>query len=328
MAEAKVVKNVLQYIFFFGLAVFLLWLAGRGMPLKTLMLEIQKANSSPLLGIVFFGIASHFFRALRWKLLIQSMNYTIKTSTTIMAVMVGYLINLATPRMGEVARCGIIAKYEGVPADKVAGTMVVERIIDFICLLSLIFSTYIVEYERVNVYFIEKISAIKTNTNPVVFTSIICVLLAIIIGSIIYVRKMKNADNKASHILKNIGEGIMSVGKLKKKTLFILYTFLIWISYLMMVYIGFGALDELKNLDIKAALSLLSFGSIGIIATPGGTGAYHFIIKEILSKLYNITPTIALTFGYLSWGVQNAILLIGGVISLIALPILNKKNAH
>jgi hypothetical protein len=54
---------------------------------------------------------------------------------TLMAVLVGYLANLAVPRIGEITRCGVIKRYEKLPLDSVFGTVVVERIMDTILLM-------------------------------------------------------------------------------------------------------------------------------------------------------------------------------------------------
>ena len=48
--------------------------------------------------------------------------------------MVGYLANLAVPRLGELLKCTLLAKYEKVPADKLVGTILVERAFDVISL--------------------------------------------------------------------------------------------------------------------------------------------------------------------------------------------------
>ncbi len=326
MALPKIARTILQYIFFFGLAIFLLWFAGKDLKFDELIANIKQANTRPLLSILVVGFLSHIFRALRWKLLIDSMGYKVKSINTFFAVMIGYIINLATPRMGEVARCGILAKYDGVPADKVAGTMVIERIFDLVCLIILIVSTYFLQYNIVNEYFATLLIKLKNAIPSSTLFIILSIVGLLLFAGIFYYKKMKHTESKIITILKNIIEGILSIRKLQQKGLFIFYTIALWASYLLMMYFGFGSLDALKHLDIGAALSLLSFGSIGIIATPGGTGAYQLIIKEILSKLYNIDPTSSLTFGYLSWGVQNIIILLGGVIALICLPIINKKN--
>ncbi len=51
--------------------------------------------------------------------------------------MVGYLANQAVPRLGEVLRCSTLTRYEKIPLDKLIGTVILERIVDALCLLLL-----------------------------------------------------------------------------------------------------------------------------------------------------------------------------------------------
>jgi len=61
-----------------------------------------------------------------------------------MAVMIGYLVNLGVPRMGEISRAAALTKYEGVPFNKGFGTIIAERVADMIFLLTFIFIVVII----------------------------------------------------------------------------------------------------------------------------------------------------------------------------------------
>ena len=118
----------------------------------------------------------------------------------------------------------------------------------------------------------------------------------------------------------------LSVKKLQQRNQFLILTFGIWFLYWSMAYIGFQCLDDLSALKPGAALSVLTFGSIGFVITPGGTGSYQLIIKEVLAQLYHIPEIAGLAFSHISWAAQNLVLIVGGVISLILLPLLNTKK--
>ncbi len=107
--------------------------------------------------------------------------------------------------------------------------------------------------------------------------------------------------------------------------LFVFHSVFIWVMYYFTVFLCFYAFAETENLGLLAGLSALTFGSIGMIATQGGLGAYPLLIKETLS-LYGIAPTIGFAFGWLVWIGQTFQILILGVISLIALPLIPKKQ--
>ena len=76
---------------------------------------------------------------------------------------------------------------------------------------------------------------------------------------------------------------------------------------------------------IKEAFAILSAGSVGMIASPGGIGAYAYLIQQTM-QLYGLNEVIALAFGWILWMAQTAVILIGGLISFVALPWYNKRK--
>jgi glycosyltransferase 2 family protein len=101
----------------------------------------------------------------------------------------------------------------------------------------------------------------------------------------------------------------------------------IWTMYFLGCRIGFYALQEVDHLGIKEAFSVLSFGSIGMLApTQGGIGAYQYIVQQIL-MLYNVSEAIAFAFGWILWLAQTLVLLAGGLFSLLILPVYNRSKS-
>src|SRR5690606_15182339 len=78
---------------------------------------------------------AHVFRAIRWRMLIRPLGFRPKVSNTYHAVIIGYLANLALPRMGEITRCGILNRTDKVPVNSLIGTVITERLIDAFCLV-------------------------------------------------------------------------------------------------------------------------------------------------------------------------------------------------
>ena len=145
--------NILKILFFLGLGIGLIWLALR----KTTDEEFANIKISLLnadyfwisLSILITGL-SHFFRALRWKLLLDPLGYKPKTSNTFFAVMVGYLANFAIHRMGEVTRCGLLTTYEKVPFTTGFGSVISERALDVVCLIIIFFAALGMEFDRIS----------------------------------------------------------------------------------------------------------------------------------------------------------------------------------
>src|SRR5687767_5486886 len=134
----KRLLGFLKYLLFLGLGVFLVWWSLHQIPPEKWD-DFKKAFATArywLLVPVFFILTlSHLLRAMRWKILMEPLGYAPSLVNTFFAVMVGYLANLAVPRLGEILKCTILARYEKVPAEKLVGTIVAERAFDLVCLI-------------------------------------------------------------------------------------------------------------------------------------------------------------------------------------------------
>jgi hypothetical protein len=153
---------------------------------------------------------------------------------------------------------------------------------------------------------------------------IVIACLVAFVGLLIFIYK-KNKKSKIGHFISGIWYGVLSVKFMHKKGQFLLYTVLIWVCYLSLVFIGFKAIDATEHLGWLEALSVLVFGSIGMIVTPGGIGAYPIAVQGVLVQLYSIGKNPALAFGWVSWMAQTVIVLVLGVLALILLPLYNVK---
>jgi glycosyltransferase 2 family protein len=325
-------KLVLQYLIFFGLAFFLLWYATKDLNMAQIAANIKRSDKLPLLAVAALGIFSVVVRGFRWQILIEPLGKKPGILNTIFSIFIGYGVNFVTPRLGEVARCGVLSKYEGISVDKLAGTMIAERIFDLICLILVALLTVLLEYSQISEYFNATVIAPlqakfgQTSVWLLVGIGILALSAAIILWRWLNAQKENGKANKLVSILSNIQDGVGSVFKMKKSGLFILQTAVIWTCYWAMTYLGFKALPETSSLTIGAGFSVLTLGSVGIIATPGGTGAYQLIVAGLLSSVYLIDKEIAGTYGLMSWALQNGILLLGAVAALVIFPLINAKK--
>jgi glycosyltransferase 2 family protein len=321
-------KALLQYVFFFGIAIFMMWYATKDVNMQDLWLRIKNADLFYLLLIITIGIASIVFRAWRWQIQIEPIAPKPRFINTFLSTFIGYGVNFFTPRLGEVAKCAALARYENVSADKLAGTIVAERIFDLICLLIIMIITFWVEFDTLQPFILQLQQKVvefsKGNGLIIVIAAVLLFVFVIYIG----LKKLKTADgnNKIIGIINNIKDGVFAIFKLKKRTQFFLNSIGIWASYLGMTYFGFKGLPSLKHLTINAAGSVLSLGSFGFILTPGGTGSYQLIVQKVLADFYGVEQLSAQAYALMSWALQNGILLIGAFIAFIAFPIINRKK--
>lgn len=277
--------------------------------------------------ILFIGFLSHFFRALRWKLLLKPLAIYPRTANITFAVLIGYIVNTLVPRLGEVAKCTVLAKYEKVPADKMVGTIIAERAFDVLCLVLLLLATLGLQYDIIFPFAKKLYEQLFLNSsNEFIWSRLIIVLAIVIVGFVILIKLAgTKKESKIGKVIGNILEGLKSIGKIKEKGLFLLYTALIWGFYVLMAIIGFWAMPELENMPLIASLAVITFGSVGMIVTPGGIGAYPIIVAQVL-MLYGIHEGLGTAYGWVCWTANTAVVLILGILSLILLPIYNRKK--
>ena len=328
-------RTILQYGFFLGLGIFLVWWSVKDLTgndksqIKASLKTARYWLLIPVFGILFL---SHLIRAIRWKLLIEPLGYKPSTTNTLFAVFIGYLANQAVPRLGEVLKCTVLARYEKIPADKLVGTIILERVIDAITLLIIFGITLAIQpdiySQLINTIFNSKKEG---DGHKTISSSLALMILGgIIILALVFwmIRNKKNFNDLVllfKKIGKSIWQGLSAIQHLKKRWWFILLTISMWVLYLSGGYIGFMALKETQHYGINEAFTVLSAGSVGMIATPGGIGAYAYLLQKTM-QVYGLNEGIALAFGWILWLAQTTVILIGGLISFVAIPYYNKRK--
>jgi uncharacterized membrane protein YbhN (UPF0104 family) len=331
----KKVLSILQYLLFLGLSVFLVWWSVRKITDKgweDIKQAFRNANYLLIIPVMITLLLSHYSRSLRWKILIEPLGYAPRTFNIYMAVLIGYMANLAVPRLGEVLKCTILARYEKVPADKLVGTIVAERAFDVLCLVLVILITFFTQADLIGGYINETLNKIVESKTSSLSPSKIIILLAILLlgitAVIVVFKKFSHIRfiQKIKTIFSGIWHGITSVRYLKNKGWFIFHTIFIWTMYLLSVQIGFYAMRETSVYGIPNALSVLTMGSLAMIvpAPGGGIGVYAWFVQNTM-LIYGLKESIGFAFGQLMWSVQFFFSLISGFIALSLLPYFNKR---
>ena len=331
----KKILGILQYFFFAALAAFFVWLSLKGMDNKKwtqLKDALDRAHYWLLVPILFLLLGSHWLRALRWRQLMEPMGYSPSRINCFLGVMIGYFVNLGAPRLGEVVKCTILARYEKVPADKLVGTIVAERAFDVICLVVVFGLTLIFQFDVIHamaataIYPLFQNSQGQTSYRKLIYFVIGGLLIFLILKFIFSRYAHISIIQKVRTVFINIWHGLTSVRSLKNKPLFVAYSAGIWLLYLLATYMGFFAISETRGLTMTDALSVLAMGSIGMIVSPGGIGAYAFLVQETVA-FYNVAKEpYGQALGWLLWFGQFISFILFGVVSFILLPRINKKR--
>jgi uncharacterized protein (TIRG00374 family) len=268
---------------------------------------------------LFFSLFGFLSRAYRWKFSIEHMGYHTRFHNNFMAVCVAYFMNLTIPRSGEISRAVILKKYEGIPFDKVFGTIVAERVVDLFVFSLFVVISFFVQFTLLKNYILAKISLEKL------------MILAIVgaIGFIIFILIWMYSNWKIVSTLKvkfsGLIEGMMSVVKMKNKWWYLFHSFFIWFIYILTFYTTIFALKETSHISFGAVIIGFVIGSLAIGFTNSGFGAFPLLIAEIF-MLYGIPDTAGTAFGWLAWTSQTLLMIVLGGLSFLFLPILNRNK--
>jgi uncharacterized protein (TIRG00374 family) len=281
--------------------------------------SFQKANYYYILLSLVIACIGYWSRAYRWKYSLNHLGYQTKFSTNFFTVCVSYLVNLTVPRSGEITRAALLKKYENVPFDKAFGTIVAERIVDFLIFLLFVFIGFVLQFDKIYQFLLSQDVSLQT---LIVFGIVGFVLFLIFV--LIWIYAEWEIIQKLKKKLSGLIEGITTVYKMKDKWKYIFHSFFIWFSYLMMFYVAIFALPETAEISFDVVIMGFIFGSLAVGFSNGGLGAYPFSIALIFS-LYGITKDVGTAFGWLVWTSQTVMAIVLGLLSYLLLPILNKK---
>jgi glycosyltransferase 2 family protein len=327
----KIAVKVIQFLSFFAIGAFLFWLIYKDQDIDHIKSVLK--NDVKYLWIVLsliIGFFSHISRTVRWSLMIKPISHKPRLVNTFLAVMVGYLMNMAIPRMGEISRCGVLARYEKISFTKLLGTVVAERAIDMVSLLLLLLLVVISQFGQV-IHFLGENPEIEARllaavTSPLLIAGLLMGIVLVIalrrtLQHTLFFRKVKG-------ILINLKEGFISIRSVEKKGWFIFHSVAIWVLYYLMLYVVFFAFDFTSHLSLLAGLTTFVLASFGMVApVQGGMGAWHFMAIEALA-LYGVAKENGVIFAFVAHTAMTVMIIVLGIISLLVLPFINQKKTN
>lgn len=288
--------------------------------LNNIVTSFKKANYYYIFLSLIISCIGYWSRAYRWKFSLNYLGYQTKFSSNFLTVCISYFVNLTVPRSGEISRAALIKKYENVPFDKALGTIVAERIVDFIIFLLFVLIGIVLQFDKLYQLLLSKKIA------PQIFFIIGFLGISALSAFILLWKYSKwKIFLKLKEKLAGLVEGLTTVFKMKTKWYYLFHSFFIWFAYLMMFYVAIFALPETSKISFDIVIMGFIFGSLAVGFSSGGLGAYPLSIAIIFS-LYGITKDVGTAFGWLVWTSQTVLAILFGVISYLLLPLLNRKK--
>ena len=320
-------KKGLRFSLFLFLGIVILWWLYKDHDPEELLSILKKEVGYGWIVLsLVMGLFSHISRTMRWQMLIEPVEKKPGLFNTFLAVMIGDLANLAIPRMGEISRCAVLSRYEEVSFSRLVGTVVTERILDMVMLLISLLLMIFIQYNLFMDVIQNKLALDSVNE---MLTSPWAGLIALLIISLPLVFRKHLINSRIFFKIKGLWnkfkEGVFSYRQVKNKPVFFLHTFLIFFLYFLMIYVCFFGFPFTKDLGPGVGLAVFVMGSIGMVApVQGGIGPWHFLVITTL-LFFGVSDPQAAAFALLVHGSLNAMIVLTGLFSLLALPIVNKK---
>lgn len=325
----KYLIKVLKVIIPLALGIYLAWYSIASIENKDKVIDVMSnANYLFIVLSIVFSWLSHYARSVRWSYLLEPMGYTTNKWNNYHAVMIGYFMNLLLPRAGEISRAGMLTRYEKVPFEKALGTILAERVIDVIMLLTIAVITIFMQYDKFEELWGKFGTMRQANPGePAGFNWFLLIIAVIgVLAAAALIWYFVNAPFRArvNKILRGFTDGLMTIIKLRKRTAFVSMTLLIWMLYIALYLICFYSIDQTSHLSVKGLMLGFIGGSLGIVVVQGGIGVYPLLVASALS-LYGADYDIVVALGWIVWAAQTLLLVVAGAVSFY---IVSKKEGH
>ena len=318
---SKKLKSYIKILLPISIGIFCIFFSFRNISFTDFTKYFYEINYLWVFVGIFLGALSHISRSYRWKYLIEPLGYKLGFINSVLAVFSAYLINYTIPRAGDIARATMISKYEKIPLDKTLGTIVAERAVDVICILTIIVTGLIFEFNRIS----EKLISLIENTEISVIIVYVGVVILILFVSNRVLRKSKYYKS-ILNFFSGIVEGLTIIFKMEKKVPFVLHSIFIWLMYILMFWATSMAFFELHEVAFYQFMISFTLAAISIMLSNGGIGIYPLAVEESLGW-YGVQSTTGLAFGWVSWLSQTMMVIIFGGLSLFILPFINRKKS-
>lgn len=323
--------DVAKYLIALSISILLLYLVFQKVDWQDFFEKFNTVDYSWVLFSMTLSFTSYIARAYRWVLLINPFGYQLKTSRSTIAVFIGYLANLALPRLGEVTRCAVLKENDDIPIPLSFGTVITERIFDLIMLIILFLITMVLEFDILYAFF-QQVLEFVPDLSILIYSLTGFIVVSATLIFLLRKRLIRWITNlvfyqKISGFVRQLWDGFLSFKQVENKVGFILSTVTIWVVYFLMTYVITFSMAETESLGVLAGMTMLVGAGVAlIIPVQAGFGTYHFIITLLLT-FYGIEKETGRFFATLLHTSQIITILLFGALSLI-ISFFIKKGLH
>ena len=310
-------RKGLTTLVFFGIGIGLFWLAMQGV-------EDPEALKRDMRSAQWWGIAASFVmgylaivsRGLRWNLLLAPMGHHPSPARSVHAVAFSYFANAFVPRSGEVARCAALNQTDDIPVDQLLGTVITERVVDFLMLFGLVAFALLTNLDA----FLALMQEAQLPAMPTLIGAGVAGLAGC--GALWWISQQQGRLGllgKMAGFLQGIGTGIRSVLAMEKRGLFLFHTMFIWVMYFLMSYVLFKAIPAVSALGLTDAVLVMVAGGFGmVLPAPGGIGSYHWAVSLGFAAV-GFSGDVGFAVANVVWLTQTAMIVLTGGLGYLML---------
>lgn len=316
-------QNILRNILRIGLPLVLggaiLWWMYRGFRWD----EVREAVSVDMrwgwmVASLPFGVLAQVFRGLRWRQMLLPLGERVSRWSCVRAVFLSYASSLVVPRVGELLRCGVLARDADAKVSRSLGTVVTERVVDIVLILMLTVLTVALQVP----FFVRFMGSTGFSLQGMAerftpagwWVTVVCGMVAVATGGLL-LRRFRVFE-KSRRMTGELIDGLLSIRRVERKGLFWFYSLGIWVAYFLHFYLTFFCFAQTATLGLTAALIAFVVGTFAVLVpTPNGAGPWHFAVKTVL-VLYGVAGTTGALFVLVVHSIQTLLVAVLGLVGL------------
>ncbi len=309
-----------------GLAISLACLAYvlRELDFSTLWRLAAGVNPLYYLLVLLLMALSFWVRAARWRVLLSPIK-DCGTGNLFAVNLIGFMANNVMPaRLGELVRCYVLARTESLPAGSALGTIVVERVLDGLCLLLVLFAALFFADPRAHAgsFSVAYLRAAGLGL-LVVYLLVLSVAVALwrwpaaTIGTLgrLAGRVSPRLGQKLTELLGSFADGLAVLGRARQLLPLALQTLGVWLPFYALYFVFLPAVG-LPLSPLLAGMAMAG-GSVGaaVPAGPGYIGTFQLAVTWAM-MLAGAPQQQALGYSLLIWAAEILPLTAAGLITM------------